>query len=187
MATHGRISAITIVSPVRRWWAAWLRASWKLARRNPLIIRPLVELGFINFAHWSLVDRVPARGSRRSSRRLRQPYILFQSNFNGDPDLYIDAFSLVVRGRLWLMWAGAYRYPGARPTARFREFIHARAVPSDAYHFWAAYPDASSRMVVSALELDRELRRFARAAAELPPEDFAPAYRRFLSGVQQHL
>ena len=183
----GRIAGITIVSPVRRWWAAWLRASWPFARRSPLIARPLVKLGFINFAHWSLVNRVPAAGSRRSSRRLRQRYLLFQSNFNGDPGLYIDAFSLVVRGRLWLMWHGAYGYPKARPTERFREFILERRVPDDRYHYWAAYPDGSSRAVVSALALRRELERFARDAAELPPEEFAPAYRRFIGEVQQHL
>jgi hypothetical protein len=173
---------------VRRGWASPASCrSWPAARRTALIVRPLIKLGFINFAHWSLVDRVPAAGSRRSSRRLRQPYLVFQSNFNGDPALYIDAFSLVVRGRLWLMWAGAYRYPSARPMERFRKFILERAIPDDRYHYWAAYPEGSSRMVVSALALRRSFDDFAREAAALPPERFAEAYERFLTDVQEHL
>jgi hypothetical protein len=180
-----RIAPITIISPVRPWWARWLRLTWPLARTNPLVTRPLVKLGFINFAHWSLFDRVPATGGRHAARRLRQPYILFQSNFNGPADLYIDAFSLVVRGRLALLWGGAYGYPGARPMERFRAFIFSKAEPTG--HYWSAYPEASSRMVVSALELRERVDGFARAAAELPPEDFAAAYRRFLASVQRHL
>jgi hypothetical protein len=180
-----RISPITIISPVRRWWALWLRLTWPLARRNPLIVRPLVKLGFINFAHWSLFDRVPAGGRRRDAKRLRQPYILFQSNFNGPAELYIDAFSLVVRGRLWMLWGGSYGYPGARPMERFRAFIFEKAVPTG--HYWAAYPEGSSRMVVSALTLQRRVEEFAQGAAELPPDEFAVAYRRFLADVQGHL
>jgi hypothetical protein len=185
MGSPERITPITIISPVRRWWAWWLRLTWPLARRNPLITRPLVRLGFINFAHWSLFDRVPAGGRRRDARRLPQPYILFQSNFNGPADLYIDAFSLVVRGRLWLLWGRSYGYPGARPMERFRHFIFDKAVPTG--HYWSAYPDGSSRMVVSALALRDAMNDFARDAAALPPAEFAAAYRRFLVDVQEHL
>jgi hypothetical protein len=185
MGNVQRIAPITIASPVPRWWALWLRLTWPLARRNTLIIRPLVRLGFINFAHWSVFDRVPARGSGRPARRLPQPYILFQSNFNGPADLYIDAFSLVVRGRLWLLWGGAYGYPGARPMERFKAFIAKHSIETG--HYWAAYPDGSSRMVVSALELRRSLDAFSRRAADLPPDEFAAAYRRFLGDVQGHL
>jgi hypothetical protein len=185
MGPPERITPITIISPVRRWWALWLRLTWPLARGNPLIIRPLVKLGFINFAHWSLFHRVPTRAPRRDARRLRQPYILFQSNFNGPADLYIDAFSLVVRGRLWLLWGGSYGYPGARPMERFRKYIFDKAVPTG--HYWSAYPDGSSRMVVSALALRQAVDDFARGAASLPPAEFAAAYRHFLGEVQEHL
>jgi hypothetical protein len=185
MGAAERVRPITIISPVPRWWAWWLWLTWPLARHNPLIIRPLVRLGFINFAHWSLFDRVPESGGRRSASRLPRPYILFQSNFNGPPDLYIDAFSLIVRGRIWLLWGGAYGYPGARPMEGFKRFIFDKQVLTD--HYWCAYPDGSSRMVVSALALRRALDDFARRAAALPPEEFATAYRRFLGEVQEHL
>jgi hypothetical protein len=185
MGAVERVAPITIISPIPRWWARWLWLSWPLARHNPLIIRSLVRLGFINFAHWSMFDRVPASGGRRNASRLPRAYILFQSNFNGPADLYIDAFSLIVRGRIWLLWGGAYRYPGARPMERFKRFIFAKQVCDD--HYWCAYPDGSSRMVVSALALREALDGFARKAAALSPDEFATAYRRFLGEVQEHL
>jgi hypothetical protein len=185
MGARDRISPITIISPVRPWWAAWLRATWPLARHSSLVTRPLVRLGFINFAHWSLFDRVPASARGGDARRLPQPYILFQSNFNGPAPLYIDAFSLVVRGRLWLLWAGAYGYPGARPMERFKCFITKHQVRTN--HYWTAYPESSSRMVVSALALQSKLEPFARDAAALPAGEFAAAYERFVTEVQEHL
>ncbi|HLM50793.1 MAG TPA: hypothetical protein VK279_09615 [Solirubrobacteraceae bacterium] len=185
MGAPSRVAPITIISPVRRAWAWWLRLTWPLARRNPAIVRPLVRLGFINFAHWSLVDRIPASARRREGVRLPHPYVLFQSNFNGPADLYIDAFSQVVRGRIWLLWGGAYRYPGARPMERFKRFIFARAIPTD--HYWCAYPQSSSRRIVSTLALTREVDAFGRRAAELPPAEFAAACDRFLADVAGHL
>src|SRR5436190_1249556 len=81
---------------------------------------------------------------RRAPRRLPQPYILFESNFNGPAEIYIDAFALVVPLRLGLLWGGAYGYPGARSTERFRSFIMRHKL--DSQHYWSAYPQASSAM-----------------------------------------
>jgi hypothetical protein len=185
MGAEDRVAPITIISPVRRWWAWWLKFSWPLARRNPIFTLPLVRLGFINFAHWGLFDRVPARARRREARRMPQPYIVFQSNFNGPADLYIDAFSLVVPYRISLLWGGAYKYPGARPMEQFKKFIFGRAIETN--HYYCAYQDASSRMIVSALELRKRLDAFARDAASQEDEQFAASYRRFLSDVQLHV
>jgi hypothetical protein len=172
---HGRAQAITIISPVRTWWAWWLRLSWPLARNNPLVLRPLFRLAFIHFAHWSLV------------RRPSGPYLLFQSTFNGDVKQYVDAFSLTVPGRMRLMWGGAHGFPGPRPMERFKTFIFAQAVPDDGYHFWSAYPEATTRMVCAALDLRPRFDRFHRDGAEATPEEFAAGYRAFLTEVQGRL
>jgi hypothetical protein len=191
MGAEDRVAPITIISPVRRWWAWWLRFTWPLSRRNPIFTRPLVKLGFINFAHWGLFDRVPARGRRRNARRLPQPYIIFQSNFNGNAALYIDAFSLVVPYRVSLLWGRAYGYPGARPMEPFKEFIFGKHLekdePQHTHHYYCAYPGGSSRMIVSALVLRERLNAFAGEASSLEDEQFAASYRRFLAEVQEHL
>ena len=112
MDRHGRAQAVVVISPARRWWAWWLRLSWPLADRNPLIKRTLVRLAFIHVAHWALVDKVPARDTGAGTRRLPHPYLLFQSNFNDNLAAYIDAFALIVPWRMRLMWHGAYGFPG---------------------------------------------------------------------------
>jgi hypothetical protein len=184
---HGRATAITIISPVRGWWGWWLRLTWPLADRTPPLKRALLRLSFIHFAHWSLFDRVPARAPRRAARSLGRPYLLFQSNYNGSADAYIGAFSLIVPWRMRLMWQGAYGFPGPTPIWRFKRFVVLKAIPADRYHYYGAYPEASTRMVVSALELRRRFDKFARRSAEWDPERFAAGYRKWVAEVQEHL
>lgn len=182
MERRERAQAVTIVSPVHRWWALWLRMTWPAADRLAFIKRPLVELSFIHFAHWSLVRRMPpaARGPR--ARDLAHPYLLFQTNFNDDLDAYIDAFSLVVPWRMRAMWQGVFRFPGPRPVDRFLSFIRERTTPTQ--YYYCAYPEASSTMVASALELSAHHRRFVAEAAELDDAAFSARYAEFLAQTQ---
>ena len=173
----GRVTAVTILSPVRRVWALWLRLTWPAADRWPLVSRlvkrPLNALGFIDVAHWTLV---PAD---------RPPQLLFVSNFNDDPLAYIDAFSLVVPGRIRGMWLGADGFPGPRPVSRFESFIEEKWIPTS--HLYCAYPEASARMVVDALAIREAHAALQRRAASLSDAELADAYRGFLAEVAGRL
>lgn len=175
---HGRAQPISIASPVRRPWALWLRLTWPTARGNPLVLRPLFRLAFIHFAHWSLLTRVPTRGGRR----LRHPVILFQSNFNGPVEHYVDAFSLRVPWRMRAMWQGAYGFPGPQPVGPFKAYILAQAATAD--HFWCAYPQASTRMIVAALHLRDRWSAFEPQARGLPARALQRAWTRFVTEAQ---
>jgi hypothetical protein len=182
---RGRAQAVTIVSPIHRWWALWLRATWPLADRSELIKRPLLRLSFIHFAHWALLARMPPAGGRRSARRLAHPYLLFVTNFNDDLDAYIDAFALLVPGRMRAMWQGVFRFPGPRPVDRFLRFIHERATPAD--YYYCAYPEASSTMIGNALRLAERHERFAAHTRDLSDAAFAVRYADFLTENQMLL
>jgi hypothetical protein len=182
MDRHGRAQAVVVVSPVRRWWAWWLRFSWPTADPNPLLKRTLVRLAFIHVAHWALVDRVPARGSRSGARRLPHPYLLFQSNFNDDLAAYIDAFALIVPWRMRLMWHGAYGFPGPAVVDRFLQYVLQNATPVQ--HYYCAYPDGSSRMIGQALELQQRHGSFSESVQGLGDAEFLASWERFVQDNQ---
>jgi hypothetical protein len=180
----GRITAITVVTPVRRWWATWLRIDfvllkvlkWFLRQREPA--RAVKRLSFINFGRWAVMDRVPASGSGRG-RRLPHPYILFQSNFNGASHEYFEAFARGLKLRMRGLWGGAYGVPDPNDLTKFSRYVHQHWQPTD--HYYAAYPQASTKMVLSALALRTEFDAFSRRAADLDADRFAREYAEFVA------
>jgi hypothetical protein len=180
------ISPITILTPVRRIWAWWLWATWPIADRLPWLKRPLHRLSFIHVAHWGLMDRLPAAASRRRALRLPSPYIVFQTNFDGEPEDYVEAFAIKVPGHIHALWQGAYDFPGTRPQATFVKFVLQHAVPGQ-YHYYSAYPHGTVRTVRSALALEGSFERFRNQVAELDAYEFEDAWRQFLTREQRNL
>lgn len=174
MDSAGRTTAITVISAVPRWWGWWLRFTFARVRlmrrlRGPSRIDAALDrLSFIHFAHWAIFRR----------RGLPHPYLLFQSNFNGGAQEYIEAFSVAVRTGMRALWGGAYRVPPPTPVEPFYRYILAERVPTA--HYWSAYPHASTTMIRSALRVKAEHDRLAARAADLDGESFAREYRAFL-------
>ncbi len=184
MQREDRAKPVTIISPVHRWWALWLLATWPPADRSQRIKRPLVELGFIHIAHWSLARWVPAKRRWRKQRsRLPHPYVIFQSNFNDDLVAYIDAFSLVVPGQIRGAWQGVFHFPGPQPVDRFVKFISDRIIPTDDCYYYCAYPEASSTTIRAALELDERCDRFTSETRMLDARAFRSRFDEFLGEV----
>jgi hypothetical protein len=175
MDTQGRAQAVTVISPVRPWWALWLRVSFPLLSRAPQ--PPLLRLAFIHFAHWSLLRKIPPRGPGRS-RPLPRPYLIFNSNFNGDITAYIDAFALVVPWRMRLIWHGIYGFPGPKVVDRFLSFVVAHASPVQ--HYYSAYPEGSAKMIAQALELKDHHDLLVQRTSRVEDERFASDWGRFV-------
>ena len=163
-----RATPLTVLSPIPWWWALWIRLSWPIARRVPLVAAPLRRLSFIHFARWALV-------SRRS--------LLFLTSFDGSDIQYIEAFVRVVPGRINGLYGGAKGFPRPHrfaPVARYiTEHSHH---PVD--HFWMAHPEASARMVSRSLALADLYAEFAARLDGADPEHFAREWRRFLTAAQ---
>jgi hypothetical protein len=127
----------------------------------------LVRLSFIHFAHWSVFYRIPPGDPK--GQRLPHPYLVFQSNFNRGWREYVEAFCYVIPTGVRLNWRGAYGFPSPKPVGPFLEYVDKRFTKS--IHHYSAYPDASTRMVISALDARRRFDEFAEEGFE-PPTRF---------------
>jgi hypothetical protein len=177
METVGRWTAITVLTPVPAWWSAWLRLNFRrLERRRrrgrrSRIMGDLESLAFISYAHWGLVRL-------RSGR-----YLVFQSNFNGAAKQYVEAFARIITWGMRGLWAGATGVPGPLPVAPFEAYILDQRLPVD--HYYCAYPEASTKMVLAALELRERHAELARRLPDLDDAAFASTVRDFLVRNQQ--
>jgi hypothetical protein len=177
-----RVTPMTLISPIPRWWGRFERIIGWLNMRalnrgwSYYPFRQLVKLSFIQFAHWSVFDRIPPGDPH--GRRLPHAYLVFQTNFNRGAREYIEAFSYVVPTGMRFNWSGAYGFPSPRPVSRLLDYVEPRFTKAN--HFYCAYPDASTRQVISALDARRAFNRFAAAGREAPERflDDVPSSRR---------
>jgi hypothetical protein len=181
----GQAIAITVFSTIRWPGRLFLPVLFLLTRTFPRLTVTLRQLSFIHFARWAIIRRLPYNGPPQRKGRLRYPHMYFESNFNGGWEEYIDAFSHILTRGMTAFWGSSYGFPKPLPTAPFKEYIQVNETEAD--HYYSAYPAATSTMVQRALTLDEQLAPLKRDAERMDPEEFAAAYRAFLTNVQHCL
>ncbi len=182
-AVDGRATAITVLTPVESGHTPLLRLVLFLGAHVKMLNEALVKLSFIHYARWTIIGDLPYNGPPQKRDRLHYDYLFFETNFNGTWDEYIDAFSEVVPDRMKAIWGSSFGFPGPQPVGPFKAYIHANDLPIA--HYYAAYPDATTKEVLAALRVKAEIEKFnARTAAIDSPEDFREAYQELLTKVQ---
>ena len=181
----GQAIALSAFNTVKWWGRLWLPLVFWYANHFPKSSNTLGRLSFIHFARWSMVKGLPPRGPDSGRESLRYRHLYFESNFNGGWEEYIDAFAHILTRGMILFWGSAYGFPKPLPTAPFKAYIKKNAV--EASHFYSAYPEATTTMILSALALEEKVAAFRGRAAGLEPEAFAAEWRILLTQVQEDL
>ena len=177
---------MTVLTPVKPGWTApCLRPNFWLAQYLKPVTAPLRKLTFIHFALWSIIDRIPQNGPPQPEEKLNYKYMLFESNFNGTWDQYIDAFSGIVASRMTMIWGSSYGFPGPVPVEPFKAYIERNEFICN--HYYCAYPEATSTMINAAFTVEERLERFLVETEAMGPEEFETAYKAFLTEMQRHL
>ena len=182
----GKAQALTTLSPLRPGWVLWLKFYFRVRRALPALARhlgaPLERLSFIHFGRWTLV-RAPAPNPPAPGEEWRHTYLLFESNFNGRWDEYIDAFSYILGRRMSLIWHGAHGFPGPRPAEPFKLYIRRNEYPASL--FYSAFPGATATTIKAALELETRLDLFCEEAKGLPHGEFESRFWDFAAEIQR--
>ena len=147
----------------------------------------LVDLSFIHFARWTIVRRRdwPNFGDGQPGDSPVYAYMLFASNFNGQWEQYIDAFSAVVPGGMNLIWNTNVGYPGAKPITRFLAYIRQNQFDTD--YYYSAYPHSATSDIRGALDLVAQMNAFAERTESIAPTKFKNEFERFLISVSRDL
>src|SRR3954470_3991447 len=102
---------LTVLSPVPRWWGAWARLTWLVARLLRGVVQgPLRDLSFLPFAHWALGPRWPPAPAV-SPDAAADRTLVFLTNFDGSDIQYIDSFVRVVPLQIAALYGGGRGLP----------------------------------------------------------------------------
>jgi hypothetical protein len=177
--TIGRMTGLTLFTPVRRQWVPVLKTAFWAAKFVPLAQKHILQFDFIHFVRWTLVRTLPG------GEKLNYTYLFFESNFDGPWQHYIDAFAYVIPRDIRFVWGRGPAFPGPPPAEPLKAWIAHNSMEGGTYY--CAYPEASTRMVKGALDVQERFEALRAGAAKQTPEQFLEAYQRFLTGAQAHL
>jgi hypothetical protein len=173
--SHGRHSALTLFTPIRRRWVWFVRVALWVSKWLPMTQKHILQFKFIHMVRWSVVN----------NDELNDAYLFFESDFDGPWQQYIDGFAYVIPRDIRFLWGRGYDFPAPPPAEPLKRWIAMNSMGGGT--FYSAYPAASTKMVLGALATREGLERLAGECGALGPEEFEARYRQFLAEVQAHL
>ena len=161
--------ALTTLSPIMPDRMVELTNRLRVVRYVPGLGRPLLQLGFIHYARWIVIDSLPSMADGGGWRGLRWKYLLFESNYDGGQDDYLRTFADIVPLRLAKLWGSCFgfeatveRGAGARVLnpVGFREFVERNEL--SVIDYYAAYPHSTTMEVRQAIGMKAQVAEAAR-------------------------
>jgi hypothetical protein len=177
--TIGRMTGLTLFTPVRTQWGPVAKSAFWLGRYIPMAQKHILQFNFIHYVRWTHVKKLP------DGQKLNYTYLFFESNFDGPWQHYIDAFAYCIPNDIRFVWGRGINFPAPPPAEPLKAWIAANSMEGGTYY--CAYPEASTRMCKSALEVKARLDILRAGAASMSPEEFKAAYEQFLTETQAHL
>lgn len=165
----GNVRGLSTLSPVLPERAADLARRLRVLRYVPGLARPLIELDFVHYARWTILDALPPARGTGGWAGLRSKYLLFEGTYDGDQDDYLQTFADVIPHRIADIWSSCVgfeervrRVPSARgramAPAEFIAFVAANQL--DVLDFYAAHEDSTTtiRQAIAMQDLGSDAR-----------------------------
>jgi 6-phosphogluconolactonase (cycloisomerase 2 family) len=105
---------------------------------------PIARINTIHYATWAIIND--------------DKDLLFNTNFDGTWEDYLDAFVKDAADGLNAIWSNCVGYPGAQPKDKFFAYVQAHEVNAAVFH--AAYPNTTVKQVEKALGIQKKFEEF---------------------------
>jgi hypothetical protein len=181
----GRFICLTLFTPIRRQWLPFLSLGMWAAKWLPLTGKHVLQFNFIQFVRWTIVRDLPYNGPPQPRERLNYPYLLFESNFDGPWQHYIDAFAYCIPLDIRVVWGRGPHFPGPPPAEPLKRWIARNSMEGGSYYY--AYPWATTRMVKSAVRVRARFEQLVAESTDMNAVDFKARYEQFLTECQNDL
>lgn len=137
----GRATALTVILPLKWYGRTWLTV-WFRFLRLPFVgrwaFKKLDRLRFVSAIRWSLLPPFVPRKSPFDRDLDQRWQLLFESNFDGDWDEYLDSFGSVMGAALKSIIRPGVGYPGLKSASLFKDY--ARINDHTPHGYVSAYP-----------------------------------------------
>jgi hypothetical protein len=176
---------LTVLTALKPLGVPWLRLLFALTSRFPALTG-LGPLKSVHFLRWTVVPRLlPYNGPPQVRENPGRRLLLWETVYSAPTEPYVETFVHAVGSKVHNIWRTSYGFPGTTSVTALARYIGEVSIPGA--HCWSAYPEATVRSVLSALEVAKEHRHLAPAARTTNPAEFAVLYRGFLARRERDL
>jgi hypothetical protein len=158
----GQIYGLTILSPILQSdtidisHATALR--WYLANLPRDHTSPFARVSSTHFARLVVMDDVVFVGAPACEEHLKSRYLVFETNFDGDLDIYLTRMAREIPDFVDSVWKHCVGYPGVADPAAFAAYMKKCQVETT--FFFADVNDKTVQQTLKALQLQSALAHF---------------------------
>jgi len=158
----GRIYGLTILSPILQSdtidisHATALR--WYLASLPRDHTSPFARVSSTHFARLVVMDDVVFVGAPACEEHLKSRYLVFETNFDGDLDIYLTRMAREIPDFVDSVWKHCVGYPGVADPAAFAAYM--KKCQIETTFFFADVNDKTVQQTLKALQLQSALAHF---------------------------
>jgi hypothetical protein len=183
----GSIYGLTVLSPITD--DPKSEVSHNLALRTLLAKlprhrhSPFAKLSSTHFARLVVMDDAIYVGMPACEEHLSSKYLVFESNFDGDLDSYLERMAREIPEFVNAVWKHCEGFPGTTNVAAFKSYM--RACQLETTFFFADVNDKTVRQTLSALQTQSAVTAFIAKYQGAPPEELQAAFAQFLEKLNQ--
>jgi hypothetical protein len=158
----GQIYGLTILSPILEsdtidiGHATALR--WYLASLPRDHTSPFAQVSSTHFARLVVMDDVVFVGAPAREEHLKSRYLVFETNFDGDLDIYLTRMAREIPDFVDSVWKHCVGYPGVADPAAFAAYM--KKCQIETTFFFADVNDKTVQQTLKALQLQSALAHF---------------------------
>lgn len=183
----GSVYGLTILSPIKN--DPHAETSHNLAIRLYLRTLPVDQTGpfakisSTHMARLVVMDDVVYFGMPSCEEHLKAQYLVFESNFDGDLDTYLERMAREAAEEVDAVWQHCDGYPGLNDVSAFIAYMKRCQVKTTFY-----FADVNNRTVqqtLRALQVQSAVVTFIEKNQGKPPTELQRAFVRFLEAVRK--
>jgi hypothetical protein len=183
----GSVYGLTILSPIKD--DPKSEVSHNLALRMYLAKlprhqhSPFARVSSTHFARLVVMDDVVYVGMPACEEHLQSKYLVFESNFDGDLDTYLERMAVEIPETVDAVWQHCVGFPGVADVAAFKAYMKKCQVETT--FFFADVNDKTVEQTLVALQTQSAVAAFIVKHQGAPPEELRLAFAHFIEKLNK--
>jgi hypothetical protein len=154
-----------------------LRIRQELARLDRNTGSPFARISGTHMARLVVMDDVVYVGMPACEDHLKSQYLVFESNFDGDLDAYLERMLKEAPKELEAVWGHCEGFPGTKDLSAFKEYMKQCQVPTT--FFFAAVNNKTVGEMLRALQMKVAFADFVEENQGKSPADLQKSFAAF--------